>query len=157
MAKQDKAKSKPNAPRTRSLPVSAKAKSIPETTVTKIKIKKFIHPDDIDKASSPEQEETVISAPEPILDISPLDYTLRTSRRLDETPVFEDTTFYKLTEFAYHPFHIMASKKIERAVVELKIEFEWISGMTILYAKSIAIKNHLRITVDDTEGWKKIE
>jgi hypothetical protein len=157
MPKKGSRKSKRNAPSTTSQMASAKPKSIPKTTVTKIKIKKFVHPDDIDKNSSPEQEETVISTPEPILDVSTLDYTLRFSCRLGETPVFEDTTFYKLAEFAYQPFAAMVNKKIERAAVELKTEFEWMSGMATLCAKSIAIKNQLRIIVDDTEGWKKVE
>jgi hypothetical protein len=31
------------------------------------------------------------------------------------------------------------------------------SGMATLCAKSIAIKNQLKIMVEDTEGWKKVE
>jgi hypothetical protein len=157
MPKQAKERSKRKATSSINRMVPAKPTSIPKTTVTRIKVKKFVHPDDIDKSSSPEQEEIVVPTPEPILDVSTLDHTLRTSCPLDETPVLEDTTYYKLTEFAYHPFHVMTSKKVERAAVQQKTEFEWMSGMATLCAKSIAIKNQLKIPVEDTEGWKKVE
>jgi hypothetical protein len=157
MAKQAKGKSKRKAPSSINPTVPAKPKSIPKTMVTRIKVKKFIHPNDIDKASSPEEEEVVVSTPEPVLDVSTLDYTLRTSCFLDETPVLEDTTYYKLTEFAYDSFHSMTSKKLERVAVQQKTGFEWMSGMATLCAKSIAIKNQLKITIEDPEGWKKVE
>jgi hypothetical protein len=157
MSKKGQRKSKHNAPPTTSRTTSTKPKSNPKTTVTKIKIKKFVHPDDIDKDSSPESEEVLIPVPESILDVSVFIYILHTSYLLGETSVLEDITFYKLAEFGYHNFIILTIKKVETAVVELRIGFIWISGMIILSTKSIVIKNQLRMIVDDSEDWKKVE
>ena len=64
-----------------------------EPTSKRIKIKGFIHPDDVLKDPSPVASDSDEEAPEPVMDVSSLTFTLSSTCMLGELAVIKDTDF----------------------------------------------------------------
>jgi hypothetical protein len=141
-------------------PKPSKPLAVPNSAVnhvTKIKIKGFVHPDDADSIPASDDEVVIVPAPEVVIDVSGYTYTLQKCCMLGEVAIWEDTEFHKLNEFSYRQFDTMAIRKLDRAVLDSKTNFEWVSGQVTLCAKNIAVKNQLKINVEDDICWKKVE
>jgi len=69
----------------------------------------------------------------------------------------EDTDFVKLGKFSYRGFETTSIRKLDKAAQAAKTGFEWDSGIAVISAKGIPIREHLSIAVEDETGWKKVE
>ena len=155
--KQKSSKDNETSKSTSKSPKPSSASNSAVSHVTKIKIKGFIHPDDADSILVSDDEVVTIPASEVVVDVSQITYTLQKCCMLGEVAIWEDTEFHKLDEFSYRQFDTIAIRKLDRAVLDSKTNFEWVSGQVTLCAKGIAVKNQLKINIEDDICWKKVE
>jgi len=76
----------------------------------------------------------------PIEDISLETYTLYKSVMLGDITVVGNTDFLKHKEFDYRQFETQAIRKLDKAVLDDKHGFEYISGSPLIGAKNISVK-----------------
>ena len=119
--------------------------------------KKFIHPNDFDKEPTPDSSNEVMEIPEPLKDMSNVEYTISWSVSLAGTVVEGDVELCKLGTFDYREFNVKSIKTMAKAVAMVKYDFEYKSGTAVLNARGITKAQELVFKVDDEEGWKKVE
>lgn len=103
--------------------------------------------------ASPEVEEVS----EPVLDVSNLSFTVSRCCMLGETAVVEDTDFVVLKELPYRSLEVLATRKITKRAEELGVEFTWSCGHATISANRVPMREHLKMSVEDENGWKKVE
>ena len=76
---------------------------------------------------------------------------------IDGIQLDSDTERHKLSEFKYRDFTHEMIKRVTKAGVKAKREFEWVLSSALITAKGVMKAGHLPVTVRDKEGWKKAE
>jgi hypothetical protein len=127
------------------------------STPKRVKKSEFMHPNNSHEIHSSADEREVEAVPEVIKDISDIEFTVTRCCILGSDPILEDTDFVKLGEFSYRQFETLAIRKLDKAALDAKVDFEWESGQAVISAKTIAMRDHLKFAVEDDSGWKKVE
>ena len=148
--------SRPPKPKTSPLthPISRIA---PKQTVKHITNARFIELDTVDDFDEPDNQDSKYTCSVRSKDISGETYTLTRRVMLGSVAVVEDTDILKLGEFSYRQFETMAIRKLDKWVNDTNIQFEWVSGKAIVFAKAVKIADHKPIVVEDENGWARVE
>jgi len=93
---------------------------------------------------------------EVIKDVSDIEFIVTHCFMLGSRPVLEDTDFVKLGEFNYRQFETLAIRKLDKAALDAKVDFDWESRQAVISAKIIVIHDHLKFNVEADSEWKKI-
>ena len=76
---------------------------------------------------------------------------------LNKDPVLEDTDFLTFGQFNYREFNILGIRKLVKYAENHKLETNFISGQAVISAKGVPVREHIKIVVEDENGWKKVE
>ena len=122
------------------------------------KPKKFIHPDDISKETSPVAvSESLTPPPELELpeDVSEVEFTLAKSVVLGSESIYSDTLIATLADFNYRAFDVEAMRRADKRVTESGYTFKWQSGSAILSYKGLLKANVFIVEVSEPYDWDK--
>ena len=121
----------------------------------------FANPKNMNELDSPPDEPEVTEEPaEAVLDVSHMYFTVTKCCILNSTSVWDDTDQVKLGDFNYRNFEVFSIKRVAKAAEKANLGFEWDSGLAVISAKGVTMRNYLKINLDSDAGvnsWKKIE
>ena len=109
------------------------------------------------KTSTSEQSEDEGDDEEMPEDVSQVIYILITNMEIADINLDLDFNKYRLEEFKFHDARDDMIKRVAKAGVKAKKEFEEFSNSVIIQFKSFIKKNDLPIMINDDSGWKKVE
>jgi hypothetical protein len=95
--------------------------------------------------------------PKSTADVSHTIFTVSRYILLNKDPVLEDTDFLTLGQFNYREFDVLGIRKLVKYAEDHKLETNFISGQAVISAKGVPVREHIKIVVENENGWKKVE
>ena len=95
--------------------------------------------------------------PKSTADVSHIIFVVSRYILLNKEPVLEDSDFVTLGQFNYREFDVLGIRKLVKYAEDHNLETNFISGQAVISAKGVPIREHIKIVVEDENGWKKVE